>query len=201
MINRIPGFVDGRFARHSHAVAFLSKYLFARKVHKKPDAPTRWTSDEIYVMGLVHDMSYPLLAMVAPDIHHRVLAIAKRTESTVSDAFQQVFGQPMTVLSPEIFASQPSCEELHRAISLLHEPWNYKEEYESLCCVVYADYLATGPFELATEDWKVSAQLPAEITEADQLAEEELDVVFEALELHFENCSKMSSPRGNRPAA
>jgi hypothetical protein len=133
-------------------------------------------------------MSYPLLALVAPDVHTRVAFLARKTEVTMSDAFQHIYGQPMTVLTPEIFSKLPSCEELHRAIALMHAPWDYPEEYESLCCVVYADYLATGPLNLATEDWKVGTRLPPEITEGDLLSDTEIDVVNKALEVHFVRC-------------
>jgi HD-like signal output (HDOD) protein len=152
MITKIPGLVDGRFTRHSHAVAFLSKYLYARKFHNRPDVRTRWSAEEIYLMGLVHDMSYPLLAMVAPDIHERIIFFAKQGGCTVSDAFQHFYGQPMTVLTAEIFAKMPGCEDLCNAILYLAAPLSHPEVSDLITCVSYGDYLATCPFGMATED-------------------------------------------------
>ncbi len=173
-----------RYARHSLTVGVLSRYLYARRQQREP-FESQWSADEVFAAGLLHDISLGLLASVAPESYHRVAQMARRMQSSYSEAFKKIYGVFPTELGataleawnlPELFASTQR---------YMHEPWNYDREYTPLCCLAYANYLA----EISGRDvpsWPVTPPLLPEVEMEIVLPEAERARVMELVERHVD---------------
>lgn len=193
------GFRPERLAHHSMCVGFLARYLYARR-HQKGAFATAWSADEVFAAGLLHELSTPLLAQVAPDVFLRVKSLAQRTNMTLEAAFDQIFNQPIHSLAcaaaeawglPEIFVT---------VFSHISEPWSHPDEFSSLCCLNYANFLAAKHGSL-TEDWPVQVCTEPEVESEVCIPQEESDKVMDLIREQVATYLSISDPSSRAKAA
>jgi len=169
-----------RFARHSLYVAFLSRYLFARRNLAHP-FESRWTADEIFAGGLLHDIGLALLARVMKESYFRVHSFASRTGTTLDGSFQRIYGKPINELACTAVEAWDLPELFSLTLKSVNEPWRCKPEYTAMCCISYANYLAQMK-EAKTEDWLTAPALLPEVEEEIALPVDEIDRVLASVE-------------------
>lgn len=176
----IPEFKASLFSRHSLMVAFLSRYIHARRNMIKP-FESRWSSDEIFAAALLHDLGIALLARVEPEIFRRVLLFAERSGRTIDHSFRKIYGQSIGALAcaaaeawklPDLFAE---------TLRYASEPWSRASEYTSLSCLNYANYLACNK-GVTIEEWPVTVVAEADVEEEIGLTQEELNSAFDTMQ-------------------
>jgi HD-like signal output (HDOD) protein len=181
----VSGSFDKRaFAKHSLCVGILARFLYARK-QKQEQFETRWTADEIFAAGLLSGLSYLLLARIAPDVYNRIYNFAQRVEKPIDVAFQMAYKVPPNGLGaaaaetwnlPEIFAT---------TLKHVHAPWDYWDEYIPLCCLNYANCLASS-FGLGIETWAVVPEVEPQVEYEVGLSPEEQETLKNALLVQLE---------------
>jgi HD-like signal output (HDOD) protein len=166
-----PQFQVDRFAKHSLFVAFLARYLYARR-NLAEQFESRWSADEIFAGALLHDISLALLARSSADSYLRVFSFATRTNISLEASFLKIFGKPVAVLGRTAVDSWDLPDVFKMAISFLAEPWKHPQEYTALCCLNYANYLAVV-HGITTEEWPCNAGLIPEVEAEIALADDE----------------------------
>ena len=169
-----------RYAQHSLFVAFLSRYLYARR-QLSEEFGSRWTADEIFAGGLLHDLGTALLARVAPESFGRVYSFASRTQCTLEASFSRIYERPLSHLARTAVQAWDLPDLFSHTLQYIGEPWKHPSEYTSLCCINYADYLSLQNGD-CTEDWECTARLAPEVEEEMALPKEEEDKVLRYVE-------------------
>lgn len=129
-----------RFARHSIFVGFLARYIYACRAHRAP-FNSRWSRDEIFAAGVLHDMGVGLLARVDASAYERIFRVAKRCECGFQSAFKSIYGSPITELSAIACKTWKLPSLFQEIIANFEEPLDHSEKV-SLSCVHYANELA-----------------------------------------------------------
>jgi HD-like signal output (HDOD) protein len=169
-----------RFARHSLFVAFLSRYLFARRNLAHP-FESRWTADEIFAGGLLHDIGFALLARVMKDSYFRVHSFAARTGVNLEASFLRIYGKSVNELACTAVAAWDLPELFSITLGAVNEPWQCKSEYTALCCINYANYLAQKN-QAKTEEWDTAPILMPEVEDEIALPADEIERVLASVE-------------------
>jgi len=166
--------------QHSLAVGSLARYTFLRIKMLKP-FESRWTADEIYAAGVVHDIGIPLVAKIAPEVYSRVSVFARRSGVSFDEAFTILHHEHVNELASIAAASWnvPSVFEL--TLKHYHAPYKFEEEYVALSCLRYANYLAIH-FGYMPGSWPIEATLDPDVAQEVGLPEEELEPLGAALE-------------------
>ena len=176
---KAPCFNAQRLGRHSLMVGLLARYLLVRRMQKEK-FETRWSGDEVFAAGLLHELAIALLSQVDPESYIRVHGLASRQGLSIGAAFEKIYGQPIVSLAsaaaeawrlPEIFVT---------VFKHVDQPWAHPEEYQSLCCLNYANHLAMAA-KITTEDWVVTSEAEPEVAEEVGLAPEEIQQVIQHL--------------------
>lgn len=170
-----------RFARHSIFVGFLSRYLYACRVQRNPFV-SQWSRDELFAVGVLHELGIGLLARVDPPAFERVFHSAKKHGIDLHIAFNQIYGEPISKLSviacdtwklPPIFSNVLSCYEAPES----------HQECVALSCVNYADYLAqVNGYGLAP--WPVGTVAQQSVVDEVGLPEKEIPGVVMLVARH-----------------
>lgn len=176
------GFDSNRYARHSLYVAFLARYLSARRQKNEP-YDSNWSPDELFSAGIMHDIAVPLLARVAPEDFRRVEKIAQRTNTTLSAAFTRLYECNIHELGAIVARMWKLPEVFCDTMQYMDEPWKMPDEEVSLSALNYADWLA-GEFGAGLETWTVDQKpvLEAEIEVG--IPPEERSLLQDAIERH-----------------
>ena len=175
-----PDFPVDRFAHHSLFVAFLSRYLFARRNMITP-FESRWSADELFASGLLHDIGIPLLARVAPESYFRVHSFASRVNYSLEASFLKIYEKPITSLACTAVEAWALPDLFTNTLRYTAEPWRMPEEYTALCCLNYANHIA-HVLEERTEDWRCSSTLMPEVETEIALQDDELTKVTEFID-------------------
>lgn len=162
-------------SRHSTAVAYYARYLFARRA-SRPDFSSAWSADEVFAGGLLHDLGPALLAYIEPELYERVYSFARRSSGTFSVTFQKLMGCSASLLSVAAAEAWNLPDSLVTMLRHYQTPWTLPEEFVALCCLSHADELArrTGMSDLP---WQATSSTPAEVEMEVGLSPEELEVV------------------------
>jgi HD-like signal output (HDOD) protein len=180
-----PLFEVNRFSRHSLMVGLLSRYVFAR-YSRVMEFETAWSADEIMAAGVLHDLAAALLAGKAPEVYERTFNHARRSGRTLSDAFRRIYGISLGDLSGDAGEAWKMPEVFCSTLRYVEEPWASPSEFDAICCIHYADYLAeTTGFSITP--WEPQAVLAPEILDDMKLTPEELDLVLKHLSEQIED--------------
>lgn len=164
-------------ARHSMIVAYLARYVHARKVMAGGAVGT-WTQEDVFSMALLHDLGESILACVAPEVFQRVYWSAERQGWTIAATFEAIFGIALWELAIRAIDAWKLPETASRAIQGMRSPWAWPDEFTGLCCIHYGDYLATA-LGASSEAWPVNPSLEWEVQNEVGLADEEVATVIE----------------------
>ncbi|GMV87501.1 MAG: hypothetical protein AMXMBFR81_04320 [Chthonomonas sp.] len=168
----VPGFDPVALARHSLFVGFMSRYLFARR-HSIETFETRWSADEVFAAGVMHDLSVGVMAMVSPAAVTRVATFARRAHKSFVEGFELIFENPLNRLGalacntwglPDIFETTQR---------YFDSPWEHEDELTALYCMSYANYLADAN-GFALESWEFEPSVFPEIKLEVGLQDEEI---------------------------
>lgn len=175
----VPGFDPIGLARHSLFVGFMARYLFARR-HTIEPFETRWSADEVFAAGVMHDLSVGVMAIVSPAAVTRVSTFARRAHKSFVEGFDLIFENPLNRLGalacntwglPEIFETTQR---------YLDTPWEHETELTALYCMSYANYLADAN-GFALESWDFEPSVFPEIKLEVGLQDEEIANAVEAV--------------------
>jgi HD-like signal output (HDOD) protein len=175
----VEEFDAARFVRHSTTVAFLARYLYSRKQKLEP-FDSQWSADEVFALGLLSSLGLALLAFVAPPDYFRIHRFAERAKCSLGSAFQQIYGKPHELLCASAARTWGLADDFHKALSHIHEPWAYEEEYTVLSCVAYADYLAHR-MSATMESWETEPEKPIEAEAEVGIPDEEFEILKSVL--------------------
>lgn len=178
------GIKPERMAHHSMCVAFLSRYLYARR-QQRGAFESQFSADEVFAAGLLHDLSTPLLAQVSPDAFLRVRGFAQRSGVSIEQAFNRIYGKPIHGLASTAAASWGLPVVFGTVFDHFMEPWAAPEEFSALCCINYANFLATS-FGSITEEWPIECILEPEVEQEVAIANEEAAKVMELIDAQVE---------------
>jgi len=171
-----------RFANHSIYVGVLSRYLFSRR-QKLSEFDTNWSADEILAAGLLHELSTPLLAFVAPETFERVYNLAARSKTTLEAAFYRIFETPIGELAADASRAWGLPEVFEESLRFRESPWMSVNEFDAIASIHYADYIAET-HEYGLTPWSTSPRLAPEITEDFLVSPDELEYVLDAVTRH-----------------
>ncbi len=169
-----------RIAHHSLATAFLARYLFARR-QQKSEFESHWSADELFAATLLHDIALPLLYQVSPEVFQRINLTAVRGQTSYDWAFERIYKHPMNELGGAAMEAWGLPSIFQSVCWHWREPWGCVEEFPALCCVHYANHLATA-FGLSSEPWTIEEDLALEVEEEVGLAPEEVALAIELIE-------------------
>lgn len=182
---RPPEFDVRRFSQHSVFVGFLSHLVFLRyQRHAVLKSP--WSGEEILAAALLHDLSLAVLAHVAPEIYRRAYLYARRTDTTLTQSLQNIYGVRTGGLTADACQTWnlPSVfTELLRAID--RPLGSSPGAFEAACCVYYADHLAADS-EFSLEEWQPNAPIPEDIDALISMDIDERQMVMMAVGNHVQ---------------
>lgn len=167
------------FSKHSIFVGFLSRYVYARRQMREP-FPSAWSADEIFAAGVLHDLGLGLLPRVAPEVYYRVANYARRAGLTLNAAFEKIYDSHISVLSSAAAETWSLPEVFTLTLRYRSQPWCLMEEYQALCCIEYANYVADN-HGYAVADWAVEAETNPEIELEVALPDEEIETVVQLI--------------------
>ncbi|MCW5942192.1 MAG: HDOD domain-containing protein [Fimbriimonadaceae bacterium] len=172
----VHGFDPKLLARHSMFVGYMSRFLFARRNALEP-FDSRWSADELFAAGVMHDLPVGLLAIVAPSAYGRVAGYAARARLSMADAFEVIFEHPIHPLGADACETWGLPEVFATTQRYLAEPWEHEQELTALYCLNYANYVAeSNGFGLETWEFDPSV-LPEALTEVGLQVEEVANAV------------------------
>ena len=151
---RGSSFDSDRYSRHSLAVGLLGRYVLARQVKLGREIKTSWGADGLFSIGVLHDLTFPLLAHVAPESYERIHWMANRRRLTLAQAFKATYGQPHGPLGATAIQAWALPSSFADAMRYMACPWSFREESEALCALAYADELA-NKLGFSQESWHV----------------------------------------------
>jgi len=168
-----------RFAFHSVFVGLLARYIFARH-DDRGGSSNGLTGDELFALGILHDLHVPLLAQVAPLVLQRVMNYARRQSLTVEAAFDKLYSEPMSSLGAAAAATWKLPDLFLKGIRGMREPWVEEELFTAWSCLAYAEYLAVS-HGAATERWPVNSSVPEDVRAEVGLADEEVEPLLDLI--------------------
>ena len=171
-------FNGNRFAEHSLYVAMLARYVYVRRNLRSAFA-SRWSADEIFAAGILHDIGVPLLAKVSPESYQRVVHFAHRTSCSFGEAFKHLYGQSINVLAASAMEAWQLPSLFVDSVRHMETPW-LNDEYTALCCLAYADALVSA-HGATHEEWPTRPTMSAEYEIEAGLPEEEALAVLDAV--------------------
>lgn len=146
-----------RYARHTVAVGFLCRYIFARR-KQMGEFQTRWSTEEFFSAGLMHDLGHALLSRVVPGVYAMVCNAAEQGGKGVAQTFQDLYGNSLGVLGAEAARTWGLPKAFLPAIEFADRPTECDEDLMALYCLHYADHLATQ-MQLTIEPWSFTVEL------------------------------------------
>lgn len=171
----------GDFAKHSLAVGVAARYLFARTNRFKETVNTTWSADEVFAAGLLHDLAYPLLGLVAPEVVRRVAFYGERHRVSFSSAFSSTILGSLGELGAEAVTTWKLPELFVTTQTFLSQPWMCPTEFDALSCIVFADYLASTHLGLPLEPWPQDYDLMQEVECEFDLSDQEIEMLRNAV--------------------
>ena len=130
-----------RFARHSIFVGFLARYLFACRFNKEA-FKCKWSKDEIFAAGILHELGFGLLARVEPEAYEAVFEKAKKNQESLHTAFKKTYGASMHSLSAIASRTWGLPPLFTETLEWIEDPMGHPEESIALACLSFADNLA-----------------------------------------------------------
>lgn len=183
-----PVLAKGRFERHSVAVAFIAKYLFARNFLQQGQLQSTMTQDEVYAVGLLHDLGFLLFASQDPKGYEKLDYMTRRAASSMAASFRNAYQRDLCDLVPSLFDRWPHMGKLTKSIVSLGRPWEYPEEQDALRAILAADYVVTVPMGMAIENRAITEEPRPEIASLCDEAMLEIEQLKSAVEAHFLKC-------------
>jgi HD-like signal output (HDOD) protein len=165
-----------RFARHGLFVGTLARYVFARRL-QRGEVRTALSAEEVFSVGLLHDLAVGILARAAPRVFNDLYLHAESTRNTIDRAFIDIYRRPMTALALQAVDAWRLPGLFSIILAHLAEPWTHMDEFASLSGIHYADVIAErhgagiGP-------WPCDIELDPIIADEVALPEEELNAVI-----------------------
>lgn len=192
-IEKMTGCFDvPRFADHSLFVGVLSRYFFSRQ-QKVAEFPTAWTADEMLAAGILHELSSPLLAFVAPDMYERVFNLASRNKTSLEAAFFRIFEVHMGELAADACEAWGLPEVFQETLRYVEMPWMSAKEFDSIACIHYANFIAETKNH-GLVPWETNPKLAPEIPDNYLLSPDEMEYVLDAVERHVSDLTEDSAP-------
>lgn len=184
MANASPGssFDRARFAKHSLFVGFLARYLYACRFAKEP-FKSRWSRDEVFAAGVLHDLGVGLLASVDMSSFERVARVATTNQIDFQTAFFKVFNGSVEELAATACETWGLPTIFTEVISHFEEPWAWKDEEIALSCVNYANFLANENGH-AIEGWRAVRPLDDRVHELVSIPEDDIPGVVMLVARH-----------------
>lgn len=175
-----PKFSPTKFAEHSMFVGFLSKYLLS-SLMKTKGVRSKWSPDELFAAGVLHDLGIGLLASIDPKLYESTIAVGAANGLSMHDAFHQITERSLDLLSvtaaqvwrlPDLFID---------VLNNFGEPLAASEEQDALCCIAYADYLANLTGRTLC-DWRVETEIDPQIVERVGIEQSDIADVLELVD-------------------
>lgn len=165
-----------RYAKHTIAVGFLARYLFARR-RQISAFETKWSTDELFAAGLLHDIAYALLARVSPNVFQMISTSAEVKMCSVAAEFQECYGQPMGELGADAARTWNLPKLFIPAIQYIDNPCEVEEENIPIYCLHYADRLVRQ-CGLTIEPWAIESEIDPMVQSELAIPEAELEGVL-----------------------
>ena len=86
-----------RFSKGSFFTGYLASDIYLTST--TPKSAERWTSEEVFALGVLARLGDGLLSMLAPQDFDAVYEAAKAKEASFQDTFQEMYGQPLSGLA------------------------------------------------------------------------------------------------------
>lgn len=166
-----------RYAHHAVAVGFLCRYIFARR-KQLGEFQTRWSTEEFFSAGLLHDLGHALLSRVVPGVYALACNSAEQGGKSVSQAFFDLYGGTLGSLGAEAAVTWNLPKVFRPAIEFCDNPCEAPDDQMSLYCLNYADHLATVMGH-TIEPWKFEVPLDPLVAADVALDEAEVGSVLE----------------------
>lgn len=164
-----------RYAQHSVAVGFLCRYIFARR-KQLGEFQTRWSTEEFFSAGLMHDLGHALLSRVAPGVYDMVCNSAEQKATSVNVAFHEFYGGTLGSLGAVAAHTWGLPKVFIPAIEFCDSPTEAQDDLMALYCLNYADHLATS-MKLTIEPWAFEVPLDPLVAADVALDEAEVESV------------------------
>lgn len=168
-----------RFARHSLACAFLSRYFYSRR-QKTEEFRSKYSADEVFAFGVVSELGLGLLSYVSAKDFVRVHRYAERTHQSLTKAFETIYGSPLELATLDAIRTWGLGEAFEQIYSHLHAPWEAEDEFEAIACVAYAKSIAPS-LGLGLETWECRPDVMPDIEAEVGVPPEELLLIRELL--------------------
>ncbi len=134
------GLDPNRYVRHSLFVGLMGSALYERQAGVGPR--TDWVSDEVLAAGLLHEIVFPLLWRVAPEVFNQVLTDARLNRCAPSQAFLDRYQYHPGELGAITIRSWGLPEIYAEAMSDMHYPNVASPSFTACACLHFADCLA-----------------------------------------------------------
>lgn len=171
-----------RFARHSIFVGFLARYLYACR-YQRESFKSRWSRDEVFAAGVLHDLGPGLLARVSPTEYDKVFNVARRGMLSFHTAFESVYGESvnrLAVMAAETWRLPALFVDVLR---YCEHPSTNPEEFIALSCIDYSNYLAEEQ-NIGLFQWRVTPVMDEGVAEEVGLSEEDIPSVVTLVTRH-----------------
>lgn len=177
--NSVPGFDPAGLASHSLFVGYMARYLFARR-HAIEPFQSNWTADEVFAAGVMHDLPFGALAIVAPSAITRVAGFARRAQKSFGESFELVYERPLQELGAIACSTWGLPPMFETALRYFREPWEYEQELTAMYCLSYANFLAESS-GFVIENWQFLPSVFPEVKVEVGLEDEEIAHAVEAV--------------------
>lgn len=188
-------FSPARYAKHSIAVGFMARYIFARR-RQRETFETSWSTDELFAAGLLHDIGHALLSRVAPSVYAMIRTSAEAKQVSVSAEFREMYGRPLGSLGAEAAKTWGLPKLFVPAIQYTETPVEAEEELIPLYCIHYADQIVQQ-VELTIEPWPIAAEIDpmaqAEVGLPDEEIEGALGIIQAQTEMYLQSAGCMAA--------
>ncbi len=167
-----------RFRDHSVFVGYMARYLYSAR-QKRERFPCKWTSEEVFAMGILHDLGTALFAVMEPKEFETVVNQATLRSTSFSHQVQTTYGHRVSELGIAAVKSWGLDAMFAEVIQFLDAPESHPTDPIAMACVHLADRLANANkfslFNLTSES--ISEYVDAQVN----LPEAELAAAIESV--------------------
>lgn len=170
-ISKSAGFDPRKFASHGAFVGFLAKYIHS--IALRSGKKSGYSPDELFAIGVLHDLGVGSLAYLAPDLSRELNEEAMAIEALTEDVFFDRFGQPLSRLTTAAGEAWSLPERMMYAVAEYRGSASHATESLAMSSLTYANQVAENA-GYGVHAWHVHQAIEPDVQSLVGLGEDDL---------------------------
>ena len=176
------GFNAMRFGAHSLFVGFLASYVYTRALRRQ-QFTAKVSADQVFSIGVLHDLSLGLLASVEPMVYFVLSAKAKAEGVSVAHVFLKHYHARLETLGQAAVTAWNLPVVFQDVLWFAENGARHPEEPYAYACVDYANAIAEQQ-GFGVHTWEIEVEVSDAIIREVGIPAEDFDEVLDVIKRH-----------------